>query len=132
MTRAEERLRVLRLIERGLLTAAEGARLLESLDQTEAPPAGEGPTGPAHRSAARQPRRLRVRVTDLQSGKLKIDFQMPWSLIGVGLALGARFTPPEVDVDFNEVVRNARGGTTGKVIDVVDDDDQEHVEIFIE
>jgi len=50
----------------------------------------------------------------------------------VALAMGARFTPPEVDVNFAEVVGQLEGGAVGKVMDLVGDQEQERVEIFVE
>jgi len=129
MPLAEERMRVLTMIENGQVTAAEGARLLDALN-AGAGTHSAGGASPAGRG--KSPRRLRVRVTDLDTGQRKVDINMPWSMVSVGLALGARFTPPEVNVDMGEVMRNLEAGGGGKVMDVVDDEDRERVEIFVE
>ena len=46
--------------------------------------------------------------------------------------MGARFSP-EVDEEQMEALAEAlKSGLSGKIIDVTDEDDGEHVEIFVE
>ncbi|NLF02544.1 MAG: hypothetical protein GX601_16375 [Anaerolineales bacterium] len=128
MTTTEERLRVLTMIEKGQLSAEEGARLLEAL--SAAGPASGLRSGPA--ATSRGPRRMRVRVTDLTTGQRKVDINMPWSLVSVGMSMGARFTPPDLNIDIEQVMAQLDAGGEGKVMDVVDEEDNERVEIFVE
>ncbi|MFQ6100380.1 MAG: hypothetical protein ACE5OS_04000 [Anaerolineae bacterium] len=124
MATAEERLEVLRMIQSGQITAEEGARLLEALKEKER--LGE----PVPGSRRKGPEQLRIRVTDLETGRQKIDVRMPWSLVNVGISMGARFAREEVRVeDFVEAVQ---AGVEGKIMDVVDEEDNERVEIFVE
>ncbi len=129
MTGAEERMRVLGMIERGQLTAAEGARLLDALQAGEVGRSRPQSDTPRR---SRVSRRLRVHVTDLRTGHRKVDITMPWSLVNVGLDMGAHFAPAGLGVDFREVLRNAEAGGEGKVLDVVDAEDGERVEIYVE
>jgi hypothetical protein len=123
MATAEERLQVLKMIQSGQITAEEGARLLEALKE-DRPPTEE----PRHGN--RGPRQFRIRVTDLETGRQKIDMRMPWSLVTVGINMGARFAREEIQVeDFVEAVQ---AGAVGKIMDVVDEEDGERVEIFVE
>jgi hypothetical protein len=73
---------------------------------------------------------LRVRVTDLQTGEQKFDIDLPWNLVSVGMNMGARFAP--ADVDLETIVETVDQGAQGKIVDWVDEDDQERVEIFVE
>jgi hypothetical protein len=125
MTIAEERMRILRMIEQGQVTAEEGARLLQALQQQ---PDRSGAAQTSERG--RTPRRLRVRVTDLQTGEQKFDIDLPWNLVSVGMNMGARFAP--ADVDLETIVETVDQGAQGKIVDWVDEDDQERVEIFVE
>ena len=129
MATTEERLRVLSMVEKGQLSAEEGARLLEALG-TKAPERQR--PGPTPVSTVSGPRRLRVRVTDLGTGQSKIDINMPWSLVSVGMSMGARFTPPDLNIDLEEVMDTLGAGGEGKVMDVIDEEDNERVEIFVE
>ena len=55
---------------------------------------------------------------------------MPWSLISVGVEMGARFAREEIKLeDFLEAIQ---AGAEGKIMDVVDEEDNERVEIFVE
>jgi len=78
----------------------------------------------------RQPRRLRVRVSDLETGRNKVNIDLPWNLINVGMHMGARFAPEEIDLE--EVMQALEAGTEGKIVDVEDAEDNERVEIFVE
>jgi hypothetical protein len=57
---------------------------------------------------------------------------MPLSVMGIGMKFGAHFAPQIDGVDSNQLMDAIRNGQVGKIIDVYDDDDGEHVEIFIE
>jgi len=46
--------------------------------------------------------------------------------------VGAHFAPEVEGVDMSNVTDSIRMGVTGKIIDVVDEEDGEHVEIFVE
>ncbi len=125
MTTTEERLRILQMIEDGVITAEEGATLLAALG--ESTPKREPPRG-----AALPPRWLRVRVTDLQSGKHKVNVNIPIGLVDVGLKMGARFAPDMEGFDFAQVAEAIRKGVQGKIIDVEDSEDGERLEIYVE
>jgi hypothetical protein len=75
---------------------------------------------------------LRIRVTDMNSGRSKASVQIPLALVDAGLKIGAHFAPEVEGVDMSNVMDAMRSGVTGKIIDVVDDEDGEHVEIYIE
>ena len=58
---------------------------------------------------------------------------IPLSLVSVGMRLGARFAPEVGDVDLPELLRQIEEeGMQGRVIDIMDEQDGEHVEIFVE
>ncbi|RMF29968.1 MAG: hypothetical protein D6759_12855 [Chloroflexi bacterium] len=125
MATAEERLQILKMIESGQITAEEGAQLLEALREEDRRREKRWPGG-----RGRKPRWFRVRVTDLDTGRSKVNINLPWGLINVGLRMGARFAPN--DIDLEEVMEAIRSGAEGKIVDVVDEEDGERVEIFVE
>jgi len=125
MATAEERIQILQMIERGQITAEEGARLLEALNEP-----GRPNKKPRAESQRKGPRQLRIRVTDLKTGRQKIDMRIPRSLINVGINMGARFARDEIQVQ--DLIDDAQAGAVGKIIDVVDEEDSERVEIFAE
>jgi hypothetical protein len=128
MTTSEERLRILQMIQEGKVTAEEGAKLLEALGS------GTRKVGAAARAErpARDPRLLRVRITDLDTGKTKVNVNIPMSLVNVGVRLGARFMPTHADVDYDEIMEAIQGGASGQLVDVEDVESGERVEVWIE
>ena len=123
MAGTEERMKILKMIEEGKISAEEGAKLLAALS------AGRSAPSPYMASGARW---LRVRVTDLKSGRAKATVQIPISLMEAGMKIGAHFAPEVAGVDMNEVMSALRAGMTGKIIDAMDEEDGEHVEIYVE
>lgn len=127
MATAEERMKILKMIDEGKISAEEGARLLSALT--------EGRRGPSPSMPSRMPgtaRWLRVRVTDVASGRSKATVQIPIALLDAGMKIGAHFAPEVEGVDMSTVMEALRSGVTGKIVDVIDEDDGEHVEIFVE
>ena len=126
MTTAEERMKILKMIRDGKITAEEGARLLKALSAADEKPRRA-------RNSQLSARWLRVRVTDMARGKAKVNVNLPLKLVDVGLSIATQFVP---DVEFEglaSAINDAlSGGLTGKIVDVVDGEDGEHIEIFIE
>jgi hypothetical protein len=125
MASSEERMKILKMIDEGKLTADEGARLLSALSESRK--ADQSKASP-HSSAAGA-RWLRVRVTDNKSGKTKATVNLPLGMMDAGLNIASQYAP---DVAFDELMDAIKSGAQGKLIDVVDEEDGEHVEIFIE
>ncbi len=126
MATTEERMKILKMIEEGKLSAEDGAKLLAALSE------GRHGAGQGAARSATAGRWLRVRVTDVATGRSKASVQIPVGLIDAGMKIGAHFAPEVEGVDMSHVMDAIRSGMTGKIIDVVDDEDGEHVEIFVE
>jgi hypothetical protein len=127
MATAEERLQVLKMVEAGQVSAAEAVELLDVLER-----AAEAKTLPVPPDARSSPYRMRVRVTDLATGQQKVDITLPWGLATVGMNMGARFTPRDIDIDLEEILSAVRSGAEGKVMEMVDEAEGERVEIFVD
>ena len=125
MNLKEERLQILQMIQEGKISAEEGAKLLAALD-------GSKKAEAAATTAATQGKYLRVRVTDMRSGKTKVNVNLPLALVSVGLKMGAKFAPELGNMDMNEIMDAIRGGTQGKIVDVEDSEDGEKVEVYID
>src|SRR5512140_2504591 len=128
MASAEERMQILKMIQEGKISAEEGAKLLQALNASKSDkrstsaPAGGG-------SDARW---FRVRVTELASGKSKVNVNIPMGLVNVAIKMGARFAPNIEGEKYEEIVQAIKSGASGKIMDVTDDQDGERVEIFVE
>lgn len=123
MASPEERMQILKMIESRQISAEEGARLLAALDRADK-------TAAAPR--ANVPRWFRVRVTDLRSGKNKVNVNIPMSLVEVAIKMGARFAPETEDLDLAQITKAIREGAQGKIVDIEDETDGERVEIYVE
>ncbi len=123
MATTEERMKILKMIEEGKLSAAEGAKLLAALTSGGTRPGGIAASGAKW---------LRVRVTDVNTGRSKATVQIPLALMDAGMKIGAHFAPEIDGVNMDQLMEALRSGMTGKIIDVTDDEDGEHVEIFVE
>lgn len=127
MASTEERMQILKMVAEGTVSADEGARLLGALE-TDPKPRGV-------RSAVSQPstpRWFRVRVTDLETGRDKVNVNLPMGLVDVGIRMGARFAPELSDMDLGEIIEQIKAGAQGKIVEVEDVEDGERVEIFVE
>jgi hypothetical protein len=127
MVNMEERMKILKMIDDGKISAEEGSKLLSALNTSQ-----KSASGGSVSLGASGARWLRVRVTDTTTGRSKATVQIPISLIDAGMKIGAHFAPEVAGVDMSEVMDALRNGTSGKIIDVMDDEDGEHVEIFVE
>lgn len=136
MVNVEERLKILNLLQEGKITAAEAARLLEALETSaSAKPgarSGVGSNPPYPPSPVSGGKWLRVRVTDTNSGKTRVNVRLPLNLVGSGIRMGMRFAPEIEGLDPNALMEWIQSGEMGQIVDVLDEEDGEHVEVFIE
>jgi len=124
MTTAEERVQILRMVEAKKITPEEAAKLLETIEQTS--------EQEQIREKGNAPHWFRVKVTDMRTGKAKVNVSIPVGLVNVGMRMGARFAPDLDSGVIKEMVYAAQHGQRGKVIEVEDEESGEHVEIYTE
>ena len=101
------------------MTPEEGANLLSALNSAR---------DRVRRPRPRQPRMLRVRITDLRTGKTKVNVNIPMGLVNVGRSR-ARFVPTTpastmTDHDGDQERRQRQ------VADIEDGESGEHAEIW--
>jgi hypothetical protein len=131
MVSTEERMRILMMIQDGKISAAEGARLIEALDDLS-----ETPTAPSQPSrgypSGKKPHYLRVMITDTDTGKARVNVRLPVSLINSGMRMGARFAPEIEGLELEDLNAWLNSGEVGQIVDIFDDEDGEHIEVFLE
>jgi hypothetical protein len=128
MVTSEERLKILKMISDGKISAAEGLKLLDALsDETHS-------IKPDMQFASpnRCARFLHVRVTDLTSGKTRVNVHLPVGVINTGIKIGAQFSPEIEGIDKKQLMEMVNAGECGQIADVMDEKDHEHVEVFLE
>ena len=128
MNTTDERMLILRMIEDGKISAEEGAKLLTSIGQEPA----KRPKAIVSQKRPGSAQWFRVRVSDSQTGKMKAMVNLPIGLMDWGLRVGAQFAPEMEGLDLNELSEILKSGADGKIVEVIDEEDGEHVEIYIE
>jgi|SRR5579864_9397646 len=130
-----DRLRILRMLEQGKITAAEAAELLAALGDRdrEGPRRRERGRWVAEELAPPSDRAhfIRVRVTDERTGLVRTNVSVPIGMVGFGLGFARRFrSVPGVSV-VDEVFDAVRSGRRGTIFDVSNEGGQ-RVEIVID
>lgn len=120
---SEERARILQMVSEGQVSAEQGVELIAALRSASphTPQVNEG-----------QARWLRVRVTDRETGRSRVNVNLPVSLVKVGIKLGARFAPEGGGLDWDELVAAIEEGASGKLVHVEDSEGGETVEVYVE
>lgn len=115
----EEKRKVLKMLEEGKITADDAMKLLASLERSSEP----GIKG----------KKLRIRVTDRQTNKPKVNLTIPLGLAKVV----AKFIPSkakaklqEEGVDIDSLLSQIASENIGKIVDV--ESEEEYAEISIE
>jgi hypothetical protein len=127
MATTEERMKILKMISDGKITAEEGARLLSALKDNR-----KMGRGGVAISRGMERGTLRVRVTDTVTGKTKVNINLPIGLVEAAMRIGTQYAPELGQLDMGQIIAEIKAGTTGKIIEANDEEDGEHVEIFIE
>jgi len=126
MADTEERMKVLKMVEEGKISAADGLKMLSALGERRH-------AGVESKSfSADAGHWLRIRVTETATGRSKATVQIPFGLIDAGQKIGARLVPDVDGVDIMSVMEALHSGVTGKIMDVNDDESGERIEIFVE
>lgn len=130
MATSPERLKILKMIQEGRITPEEGIELLDMLGDGGSKARGNTPEPQVQPKSNAQ--WFRVVVTDTKTGKTRVNVRLPVSLVHAGMKMGAKFSPQVEGLDQKHLSEFLQSGATGKVVDVFDDEDDEHVEVYIE
>ncbi|MBN1264834.1 MAG: hypothetical protein JXA25_05025 [Anaerolineales bacterium] len=122
MTTAQERMKILKMVAEGKITAEEASKLIAAISKSDKQEPVSGAS----------PRWLRVKVTEVDSGKQQVNVNVPFEMIQIGLRMGARFVPEMDGVEIQELINAVQAGVTGKIVDIIDDDDGKRVEVYVE
>ncbi len=112
----------------GQISSDEAAARLRGGPSTPAPQVSAIPAIPAELAG----RWLHVRVTDLETGRPRAMVNLPLTLVAVGLQIGARYSPRMGQFDLNAILADIRAGTSGKLVEVEDVDENQRVEIYVD
>ena len=130
---------ILELLAKGKITADEAANLLSqpAVEPTATPDVEmlkkeiaieQVPAG----ADGKKPSWLHVRVRDLQSGRNKVTVNVPLGMVKFGLKIGGRFSPELNGLDWAELQDMMNEMESGILVDVQDEEDGEHVQVFVD
>jgi hypothetical protein len=72
-----------------------------------------------------------VQVNDLATGKCKVKVNVPLRMVKFGLSIGKRFAPELEGMDWDDLSR-VMTEDAGLLVDVQDEEDGEHVQIYVD
>ena len=124
----------------GEISATEAVQLLNQTDETAVAPKAAPTPAPAPAPApmpeksaeGKAPSWFRVRVMNMETGKNKVSVNIPIRMLKLGLKIGSRFAPELQDLDWNELDGLMKDLQTGLLVEVQDEESNEHVRVFIE
>ena len=122
---SEERMQILEMVEDGKITAAEAMELFSALERNdqEIVPKTDA-------------KWLKVRVYTLDD-QPKVNVNIPISLVDVGLKLAKKYDPKLKEsgldkIDLDEILDAVKNGAEGKLVDVIDEEEQTKVKVYVE
>ncbi len=132
---------VLELLGNGKITADEAAKMLSDvqieiastenieieIEQDELKRAEK-----RKMSAGKSPSWFRVRVRNLETGKNKVSVNIPIGMLKFGMKIGKRFTSELNDLNLDDINGMVNGMQTGMLVEVQDEESNEHVQVYLE
>jgi hypothetical protein len=125
--------RILNMVSDGTMTPDDAIRLMEAIEggktaDTTAPVGGSGVKS------------LKIRVTDLNTGRTKVNMSLPLWLVKGAMKLGGkgfRFSwfgaDDKLGGDMTDHLKDLlASGKAGNLLDILDEEENERVEIFVE
>jgi len=109
----------------GIAHRRHEAAWLAALSESRKPPRRQ----PGVRKSESNAHWLRVRISDIATGKPQATVNLPLGMVDAGLNIAAQYAP---EIAFDELVETIEAGVKGKIIDVFDEEEGKHIEIFIE
>lgn len=79
-----------------------------------------------------RPRWLKIRVSELDSGRNRVNITLPIGVVNFGLGIARRFSNDADLMQADEVWQMVKDGRRGVLIDVEDEEDNEHVQIMLD
>jgi len=125
----EEKIRILKMIEEGKITSAEGEKLLAAIEEKN--------TKLEKQKIDGAPKWLKIKVFEENENgkKTKVNINVPIAIVETGLKIGKGFDDKLDDaldgVDFNDIMEMIKNGAEGKIVDI-ETDEGETVEIYVE
>ncbi len=122
---SDERMQILEMVEDGKITAAEAMELFSALEKND-----------QEIVPRKDAKWLKVRVFTMDD-QPKVNVNIPLSLVDVGLKLAKKYDPKLKDsgldkINIDEIMDAVKNGAEGKIVDVIDEEEQTKVKVYVE
>jgi len=122
---SEEKMQILKMVEDKKITVEEANELLATLDKND-----------EKLIPRKDVKWLKVRVYTLDD-QPKVNVNIPISLVDVGLKLAKKYDPKLKEsgldkIDLDEILDAVKNGAEGKLVDVIDEEEQTKVKVYVE
>lgn len=132
MADRDQRMRILKMIEEGKISADEGAKLLEAVGEDDEPQESAVPLFHRRREGARI---IKLRVIDGDTGKVKVNLSLPFAVV----EFLEGFIPDKErerlqarGIDLDVLIESIRAGEVGKILDFEDEEEGHRIEVTVE
>lgn len=122
---SEERMQILEMVEEGKINASEAMELLAALERNR-----------QEITPKKDVKWLKVRVKTMED-QPKVTVNIPISLVNVGLKLAKTYDPNLKEsglekINIEEILEAVKNGAEGKIVDVIDEENQTKVKVYVE
>lgn len=132
MSISDERMRILKMLEEGKIDAAQAADLLKAVESSESSTQA-AEQAEMNSGSAKKGKWLVVRVTDLLTGKRKVNVRVPTALVRGASKIAGRSGKLNLGgIEIENLEELLNSNMDGMIADVTDEKDNEHVEVYLE
>jgi hypothetical protein len=127
----DEKIRILKMVEEGKLSASEAAKLIEALE----PSKDGGSASALAKSPGKKARFFKIRVFEGDMNKPKVNVTLPLGLMKAVtkvLPKSAKVQLEDNNIDLDALLKAVDENADTKIVEVEDDEEKTRVEIFIE
>ena len=146
---SEDRMEILQLLAEGKVSVEEAGQMLTESktkksgseapgiltvteDDVSNPKASKSSQSSYPNTAnGKRPKWFHIRVSDLKTGKGKVTVNIPMGLVRAGFSIGSRFSPDLNGMEWDEL-STMLTEEKGVLVDVEDEEDGEHVQIYVD
>ena len=131
---SEEKIKILKMLEEGKITAEDAAKLIEALEKSEKREQSGGNTVETEKNLERGTS-LKIKVTDMDTEKVKVNLNIPIKLARFAKTLvpsSEKFNLERHGINLDDLFNTLGSGKIGKILDVEDEVDRHRVEIWVE
>lgn len=130
---------ILELLASGKITAEEAAEMLSTPSAPEPEAAPPPPSVEKEievlksaENGSNGPKWFKVRVRNLETGKNKVNVNIPIRMLKFGMSIGKRFAPEMDELRWDDIDGMVKDMQIGMLVEVQDEDSNEHVQVYLE